>query len=913
MERYESLGLVGEGSYGTFVDSDDDKTVKKIALREIKLLRQLRHDNLVNLLEVWKRRRRWYLVFEFVERTLLDDLEQNPTGLDLNTSRQILFQILRAAAFCHQQNIIHRDIKPENILISQCGVVKMNPGFSGVRLPEHSGRVPLDQRFPTIPPTALDLAQSCLQMDPERRAQCSELLEHPLFTQDSFHIRFLDELNAKIQKDHRENSTLPKITKTPRRERNEGDDRNRRSKEKKQTEDPDERGNKEKERKEEEKMEKTKGKQPSKLSKTIRNPSEPLISTKQSKTLAAKIDNPAKTTVPVKSKPGKVTVGDQRKEPEASKSTKTFTLDSLESTKTATDLKDTLVAKQGKVASLETKEDLLKTDGGFSGLEIGRSTKSELSQDFGKNWTNTKVLKLSKTSTSDHTIGMYSPKASLKATPDRTDTSLTQKMGKTSNTEYPEGASTSKISNADQVETSWTLKWTQPSSNDHIKVSTTTILPVNKPCKTTSGNQNETTNKDQRKTSECPKVLPLNSKTSKTTSNSKMTKNNTFFCNPSKTLLSDISRESSTVFREATPVQSTITTAKGTSKFPKAGSYSDAKPTDGGLSEISAKTQQDINEANNFEIYDASSGDYKENPESSEPSSVYQLRTPPSKISAEPRTTVAIEISESNAPLGTIIPKTLKVSDKENREDLALSVFISSTTTSVVDQISKVEHFNYKSLIGEPNMKHGSFSNHSKSVATMTLKTQKTTFPTKKRDIPETTDGSADADSTRFNSTTPDHKALTRSFVFNTPDVDEFNISKPQSSPPPPPSSLFLTPRPLFTSRQSIHQRSLFHGGRFADKSRHHGGVYGRLSNHMSGSLAAQVSDKSQTCERSLVSDRGITATKKKSDVHFPDLRSSGLPEIRGREGKLNKGTSKDPRKSEAQQHGHTSTDSQTP
>lgn len=56
MERYESLGPVGEGSYGTvlkcrhrdtgrivaikkFMDSDDDKTVKKIAHREIKLLR----------------------------------------------------------------------------------------------------------------------------------------------------------------------------------------------------------------------------------------------------------------------------------------------------------------------------------------------------------------------------------------------------------------------------------------------------------------------------------------------------------------------------------------------------------------------------------------------------------------------------------------------------------------------------------------------------------------------------------------------------------------------------------------------------------------------------------------------------------------------------------------------------------
>ncbi|KAF6724013.1 Cyclin-dependent kinase-like 2 [Oryzias melastigma] len=142
MERYESLGPVGEGSYGTvlkcrhresgrlvaikkFIDSDDDKTVKKIALREIKLLRQLRHDNLVNLLEVWKRRHRWYLVFEFVDRTLLNDLEQNPSGLDLDTARQYLYQILRATDFCHQQNVIHRDIKPENILISHTGVVKL--------------------------------------------------------------------------------------------------------------------------------------------------------------------------------------------------------------------------------------------------------------------------------------------------------------------------------------------------------------------------------------------------------------------------------------------------------------------------------------------------------------------------------------------------------------------------------------------------------------------------------------------------------------------------------------------------------------------------------------------------------------------------------------------------------------------
>lgn len=142
MEKYENLGLVGEGSYGMvmkcrhketgrivavkkFLESEDDKMVKKIAMREIKLLKQLRHENLVNLLEVCKKKKRWYLVFEFVDRTVLDDLEQFPSGLDFNRVRKYLFQIIRGIGFCHSHNIIHRDIKPENILVSHSGVVKL--------------------------------------------------------------------------------------------------------------------------------------------------------------------------------------------------------------------------------------------------------------------------------------------------------------------------------------------------------------------------------------------------------------------------------------------------------------------------------------------------------------------------------------------------------------------------------------------------------------------------------------------------------------------------------------------------------------------------------------------------------------------------------------------------------------------
>ncbi|NXU98466.1 CDKL2 protein, partial [Cettia cetti] len=142
MDKYQVLGLVGEGSYGVvtkcrnrengqivavkkFLESDDDAAVRKIALREIKLLKHLRHENLVNLLDVCKRKKRWYLVFEFVDHTVLNDLEASPSGLDYDRVRKYLFQIMRGIAFCHSHNIIHRDVKPENILVSESGVVKL--------------------------------------------------------------------------------------------------------------------------------------------------------------------------------------------------------------------------------------------------------------------------------------------------------------------------------------------------------------------------------------------------------------------------------------------------------------------------------------------------------------------------------------------------------------------------------------------------------------------------------------------------------------------------------------------------------------------------------------------------------------------------------------------------------------------
>ncbi|XP_025992137.1 cyclin-dependent kinase-like 4 [Solenopsis invicta] len=142
MEKYENIEIVGEGSYGLvmkcrhretgqivaikkFLETEEDVQVRKMAFREIRMLKKLRHENLVNMIEVFRRRKRLYLVFEYLDHTVLDELEENENGLDWEKSRRYIFQILRGLDFCHNHKIMHRDVKPENVLVSPNGVIKL--------------------------------------------------------------------------------------------------------------------------------------------------------------------------------------------------------------------------------------------------------------------------------------------------------------------------------------------------------------------------------------------------------------------------------------------------------------------------------------------------------------------------------------------------------------------------------------------------------------------------------------------------------------------------------------------------------------------------------------------------------------------------------------------------------------------
>ncbi|KAF6156169.1 hypothetical protein GIB67_024139 [Kingdonia uniflora] len=135
--RYKILEVVGKGSYGVVCSAIDTHTGEKVAikkihdifehisdaariLREIKLLRLLRHPDIVEIKHIMlpPSRRDFkdiYVVFELMESDLHQVIKAND-DLTREHYQFFLYQLLRALKYIHTANVYHRDLKPKNIL-----------------------------------------------------------------------------------------------------------------------------------------------------------------------------------------------------------------------------------------------------------------------------------------------------------------------------------------------------------------------------------------------------------------------------------------------------------------------------------------------------------------------------------------------------------------------------------------------------------------------------------------------------------------------------------------------------------------------------------------------------------------------------------------------------------------------------
>lgn len=79
--------------------------VRKTVEREVRVLKAVCHANIVSLLDMFQVSGRMHLVFEYVERTVLDSLKLQPEGLGDGATRRILWQLIKAVEYLHTQKV----------------------------------------------------------------------------------------------------------------------------------------------------------------------------------------------------------------------------------------------------------------------------------------------------------------------------------------------------------------------------------------------------------------------------------------------------------------------------------------------------------------------------------------------------------------------------------------------------------------------------------------------------------------------------------------------------------------------------------------------------------------------------------------------------------------------------------------
>ncbi|XP_078595749.1 cyclin-dependent kinase 17-like isoform X9 [Branchiostoma floridae x Branchiostoma japonicum] len=141
MESYTKLDKLGEGTYATVFKgksklTDNLVALKEIrleheegapctAIREVSLLKDLKHANIVTLHDIIHTEKSLTLVFEYLEKDLKQYMDDCGNIMSMTNVKLFLYQLLRGLNYCHRRRILHRDLKPQNLLINEKGELKL--------------------------------------------------------------------------------------------------------------------------------------------------------------------------------------------------------------------------------------------------------------------------------------------------------------------------------------------------------------------------------------------------------------------------------------------------------------------------------------------------------------------------------------------------------------------------------------------------------------------------------------------------------------------------------------------------------------------------------------------------------------------------------------------------------------------
>eukprot|EP00898_Chlorokybus_atmophyticus_P008723 jgi/Chlat1/8852/Chrsp91S08186 len=180
VDVFEKLEQIGEGTYGQVYMAREKATgdivaLKKVrmdnekegfpitAIREIKILKSLQHENVIRLKEIVtgsssdkkegdKLKEKGvsiYMVFEYMDHDLTGLADRPDMRFSVPQIKCYLKQLLTGLHYCHKNNVLHRDIKGSNLLINNQGVLKL-ADFGLARPYATDGANPLTNRVITL-------------------------------------------------------------------------------------------------------------------------------------------------------------------------------------------------------------------------------------------------------------------------------------------------------------------------------------------------------------------------------------------------------------------------------------------------------------------------------------------------------------------------------------------------------------------------------------------------------------------------------------------------------------------------------------------------------------------------------------------------------------------------------------------
>jgi serine/threonine protein kinase len=157
MERYTKKDLLGYGTYSMVYRGQDLVTSEEVALkiiklameegmpstalREVSILKQLSHKNVLRIINVIHTESQLSLVLEYVD----SDLRRALNSREEIDERDIIAQLVEGVKYIHSQQVVHRDLKPQNLLLSRSGQLKIADfGLArslAIKMPAYSSEV----------------------------------------------------------------------------------------------------------------------------------------------------------------------------------------------------------------------------------------------------------------------------------------------------------------------------------------------------------------------------------------------------------------------------------------------------------------------------------------------------------------------------------------------------------------------------------------------------------------------------------------------------------------------------------------------------------------------------------------------------------------------------------------------------